>query len=117
DGAAFAYASFGHLERPAVGIAVGILPAGDEGGRYRIWAGAICDRPTRLATVEAALADVPPAALGDVLAEAAREGAAALETHDDLHGSADYKQHLAGVLIRRAVAEAAATASRFGATP
>lgn len=105
-GERFCYRSFGHLERPAVGIAAGCIPHGGA-FRYRVWAGAIAGRPIRLATLEDALQGVPPGAVMDVLPKASVEAAAMLPAQDDLHGSADYKQHLAAVFMRRAVAEAA----------
>jgi carbon-monoxide dehydrogenase medium subunit len=104
--ARYAYCSFGHLERPAVGIAAGYCP-GQETSHYRIWAGAIAGRPTQLRSVEDALDGVPPDKLGDVLAEAASAAAQKLPAHADLQGSADYKRHLAAVLTRRAVEQAA----------
>lgn len=110
----FAYLSFGHLERPAVGIAAGYARAGGR-HRYRLWAGAIEARPVHLATVEAALHGVPPQALGEVLPAAARTAAGELAAVDDLHGSADYKQHLAAVFMRRALAAAVGAAREGGA--
>lgn len=102
----FCYKSFGHLERPAVGVAAGCVRR-DGTTTYRIWIGSIGDHPLRVATVEAALAGVPAEALMDVLPQATEEAASGLPAHDDLHGSADYKRHLAAVLMRRAVLEAA----------
>ena len=104
-GANYAYCSFGHLERPAVGIAAGYLPQGGT-ARYRLWAGAIADRPIELRSVESALEGVPPESLRDVLPQAAAAAAQDLPAHDDLQGSADYKRHLAAVLTRRAVEQA-----------
>jgi carbon-monoxide dehydrogenase medium subunit len=102
----FSYQSFGHLERPAVGIASGCARQ-DGTWRYRVWAGAISDRPTCLDDLEAALAGVPPSDLPDVLPAAAVTAGASLAAYDDIHGSADYKQHLVGVLAQRAVRAAA----------
>jgi carbon-monoxide dehydrogenase medium subunit len=105
-GERFCYRSFGHIERPAVGIAAGCMP--HEGSfRYRVWAGAIAGRPIRLQGLETALCDVSPADVMDVLPKASVEAAASLPTQDDLYGSADYKQHLAAVFMRRAVAQVA----------
>lgn len=113
----FAYTSFGHHERPAVGIAVAYLPRNGTPG-YRFWAGAIAAAPRRLSSLEAALDGVPPASLRDVLPGASVAAADKLDASDDLQGSADYKRHLASVLIRRALSEAtgigADTGSRHG---
>jgi carbon-monoxide dehydrogenase medium subunit len=105
-GEEFCYRSFGHLERPAVGIAAGCI-ARDGAFTYRAWAGAIAHRPIRLIGLEAALDGIAPANLMDVLPKASIEAAADLPATDDLHGSADYKQHLAAVFMRRAVLHAA----------
>lgn len=102
----YCYKSFGHLERPAVGVAAGCIRRAG-GIAYRIWIGAIGDHPLHAESVEAALAGVRAEALMDVLPQATETAAADLPAHDDLHGSADYKRHLAAVLMRRAVLEAA----------
>lgn len=109
-GAHYAYRAFGHLERPAVGVAAGYVP---DGGmpRYRLWAGAIAGKPIHLKSVEEALVGVPPSNIDDVLPKAAATAAQALPARDDLQGSADYKQHLATVLMRRALADAAGLTS------
>jgi carbon-monoxide dehydrogenase medium subunit len=84
QGAHAAYKAFGHLERPAAGVAAVRLP----GDAWRFWAGAVTGRPTWLgASLEAALQASPE-----------------LDAHDDIHGSAEYKRHLVGVLARRAAA-------------
>jgi carbon-monoxide dehydrogenase medium subunit len=84
-GAAAAYRSFGMLERPAVGVAA-LRTAKDA---WSFWVGAIAGRPARL----------------DCAPQEVAEAAKSLEAHDDLHGSAEYKRHLAGVLARRAAQE------------
>ena len=81
-GASAAYRAFGQLERPAVGVAALRAP----GGHVQLWVGAIAGRPVPLACAP----------------EEAAAAAGALEAHDDLHGSAEYKRHLVGVLARRA---------------
>jgi len=82
SGARAAYLAFGHLERPAVGVAA--LRGAD--ARWRFWVGAIAGRPAPL--------ECEPGEVDDA--------AAGLEANDDLHGSAEYKRHLVGVLARRA---------------
>jgi carbon-monoxide dehydrogenase medium subunit len=102
----FTYLKFGHLERPAVGIAAGCCA--DAGATsYRIWAGSIGSRPIRIEKLEAALKGIPPNSVGDVLKINAVAAAADLPARDDLHGSADYKLHLASVLMQRAVLQVA----------
>lgn len=83
-----AYRAFGHLERPAAGVAA--VRGGD--GRWQFWAGAAVPRPTFLgASTDEAVA-----------------AAAGIEAHDDIHGSAEYKRHLVAVLARRAAEACAA---------
>lgn len=106
DGARFAYHSFGHLERPAVGIAVAYLPA-PAGAAYRIFAGALTSAPVELAQLAEKLACVPLHDLAEAMRAHAAEAAGALATDDDLLGSADYKRHIAAVLLERACREIA----------
>ena len=110
----FCYKSFGHLERPAVGIAAGCIQRGGVFS-FLIWAGAIADRPIKMSGLEAALAGIQPTNLMDVLPAASVAAAASLPAQTDLHGSADYKQHLASVFIRRVVSQAAGLPPERGA--
>lgn len=101
-GATFAYANFAHLERPAVGVAVGCRP--DKAGlAFDVWVGAIGGRPVRLAGVESTLRGERTAQAAAIATAAAHEAAGQLDAHDDIHGSADYKRHLAAVLVGRMV--------------
>ena len=66
---------------------------------------------TAAAPVPQAHAEVAAGLVGQVLDEAALEQAAAavaraVEPDPDLHASAEYRRHLAGVLMRRALARA-----------
>lgn len=100
-----AYRCFGHTERPAVGV--GAVWSVDNPQRLSLWAGALTAAPVRLARAEAAAGelgpDVPREAIWDRLHAAVAADAAAIETHDDLHGGADYKRHLVTVLAQRAL--------------
>jgi len=100
-GASAAYRAFGHLERPAVGVAAVAVP---EGGGYawRFFAGSICGRPTALTPIEDAMAGLPATDALRTLDRSAEAAAAEVEAHDDLRGSAEYKRHLVTVLARRA---------------
>lgn len=102
DRTRYVYSKFGHLERPAVTMAAGLVPT-EHGPRYRIWAGAIGSRPVRVQAVERALLKINPAALPHILPDLVRTAAEGLPAGDDLHGSAEYKRHLAATLIRRSI--------------
>ena len=100
-GAHAAYRAFGHLERPAVGVAVVAVPSG-KGFDWRIRVGSVCGRPTSLGSLEQSMHGLP---LDDALAALAggvEQAAAEVEADDDLRGSAEYKRHLISVLARRA---------------
>jgi carbon-monoxide dehydrogenase medium subunit len=61
--------------------------------------------PLRASATEAALAGAPASA--DAVAAAARSAAEGTSPSSDLNAQADYREHLAQVLTRRAVATAA----------
>ncbi|OZI23828.1 hypothetical protein CAL26_10455 [Bordetella genomosp. 9] len=100
-----AYRSFGHTERPAVGV--GAVWSTDNPQRLSLWAGAIAASPVRLARAEDAAAglpaDLPADDIWRHLAPAIAADAEAIDAHDDLHGGADYKRHLVSVLAERAI--------------
>jgi CO/xanthine dehydrogenase FAD-binding subunit len=75
--------------------------------------GCVAAVPVRLPALEQTLAGATLASLaaGVPAARAAGEG---LDAVSDLHGSVEYKQHLVGVFVARALAEAARRAT--GAT-
>lgn len=81
----------------------------DEVGRVasaRIALGGVGPRPVRASSTERALMGEEP---GEHLFRAAGVAAAAeLEPDEDLHASADYRRHLAEVLVRRALGQALA---------
>ena len=68
-------------------------------------------KPVRVPEAERVLigTSAPP----DTVAEAARIVADALDPPADIHGTTAYRKHLAGVLTRRGLAEAAATIGAF----
>lgn len=108
-GAAGAYLKFGFHERPTVGAAVLLAPAGDRVGAARVAVGCLGPTPARLTRLEERLGG---AALSAVAAgvDARDGGLAELDVVSDLHGSADYKREVAAVLVSRALAAAAARA-------
>jgi carbon-monoxide dehydrogenase medium subunit len=85
-----AYLKFQVLERPTVGVAA----VACNGGAPTVVVGAVDERPVR----------VEAANNVDDLVEAARE---AVDPVDDLSGSAEYKRHLTGEMVRRVLAQLA----------
>jgi carbon-monoxide dehydrogenase medium subunit len=100
-GVGSAYEKFQVLERPAVGVAVvGEVVSGAFTAPPRVVLGAVDERPVAVdAGVLAGAACDDEDAL-EAVASAARD---AVDPVDDLSGSADYKRHLSGVLVRRAL--------------
>ena len=82
------YLKFQVLERPTVGVAA----VARNGGAPMVVVGAVDEKPVRIEGV-------------DDYVEAARE---AIDPVDDLSGSAEYKRHLTGVIVRRALEALAA---------
>ena len=112
-GGAGVYMKFGFHERPTVGVAVVVTPAGETVREARVAIGCIGPAPTRLPALEARLAGVRIAALESGLHTPERrdtqlaDALAALDVVTDLHGSADYKREVAAVLVSRALAASA----------
>ncbi|MDB5797474.1 MAG: hypothetical protein JWP36_1376 [Paucimonas sp.] len=100
-GSRSAYRAFGQLERPAAGVAAA-CHATPQGLAWRFWAGALCSPAARLQALEDSCQGLPARDVPAVIIEHAPAAVAALEVQDDLHGSADYKRHLATVLALRA---------------
>jgi len=95
------YVKFQILERPSVGVAV---VASVRDGRFSavpsVVIGAVDEMPRRVPAEPLRGALVQDAGTGDALAEAARQ---AVEPVADLAGSVEYKRHLVGVFVRRAL--------------
>jgi len=104
------YRRFKHGERPSVNVAmVWSLDARAnviESARIRV--GALSFRPQALIAVEDALRGRAVAEAAGAIAEVLPDALEALDVNDDRHGSADYKRHLAGVLLRRNLDDALA---------
>lgn len=90
-------------ERPAVTVSV----AGDaEAGQVsdvKIAVGSVGPVPIRVGEAEVALRGTEVSSLASAATEAAAAVEAVVEPTDDMHGSVEYKRHLAGVLVGRAV--------------
>ena len=88
-----------------VAVAAVVRREGDRIAEARIGLTNMGPTPIRASGVEAALAGVE--ATREAVAAAAEHAAEGTSPSSDLHGQADYREHLAKVLTRRAVAAAA----------
>jgi carbon-monoxide dehydrogenase medium subunit len=102
---AAAYLKFGYLERPSVGVAVALTlnPGENSVSDIRIGVGCAGPAPKRVPEAEGMLR-------GKSIEEAKREvtkagdvAGRAAEAISDLHGSQEYKEHIVGVLLKRAL--------------
>ncbi|NLS70672.1 carbon monoxide dehydrogenase [Bradyrhizobium brasilense] len=102
------YRRFKHGERPSVNVAMAwSLNAGGSTIRSaRVRVGALGSRPQPLTAVEDALRNVAVAEARRVIETALPAALDQLEVNADRHGGADYKRHLAGVLLLRNADEA-----------
>ena len=85
-----------------------VLDAGGAVGDARLALIGVGDRAVRAESAEQVLRGSRPTA--ELLADAARTVEAELAPNGDIHASADYRRHVAGVLVRRALATAVARA-------
>ena len=99
---AAAYLKFGILERPSVGVGVALGLNGGGVKEVRIAVGCVGPVPRRMREAEAMLAGKSLAEAEALLPAAGEAAARAADAVSDLHGGADYKEHLVKVLIGRA---------------
>ena len=107
---AAAYQKFGLLERPSVGVAAAVTATPDGVQDVRLAVGCVGPAPSRLQEVEALLSGKTITEVRAQFATAAAMAGAAADAVTDLHGSAEYKAYLVGVLMRRTFEEAYHTA-------
>jgi carbon-monoxide dehydrogenase medium subunit len=117
-----AYQKFGYHQRPTIGLGVAVRLENDAVAEARIAVGSVGPKALRVPEAEELfLGKTVPDILSpgaSVLDEAGRLAAEAAQPMDDLHGAADYKEHLVRVLLERVFAEAvgaAPTAQRSAA--
>jgi carbon-monoxide dehydrogenase medium subunit len=103
---AAAYLKFGYLERPSVGVAVFVSLDGGAVRDARVAVGCAGPTPRRVEAAEALLRGKSAAEAERSLTEAGRIAGAASDAISDLHGSKEYKEHIVGVLLKRAFAQA-----------
>ena len=96
-----AYLKFGYLERPSVGVAVAFNSNGQISS-MRIAVGCAGPAPRRVQEAEALFEGKSKDDAERNLAEAGLLAGRAAEAISDLHGSQEYKEHIVGVLLKRA---------------
>jgi len=96
-----AYLKFGYLERPSVGVAIAFnLNGGVKGVKVAV--GCAGPAPRRVAEAEALLEGKSKDEAERNLAQAGAVAGRAAQAISDLHGSQEYKEHIVGVLLKRA---------------
>jgi len=103
-GAAFCEASRRRGDFAMAGVAAQVTLAGGVIADARVCVSGVAGVPLRCAASERAL--LGSAAGPEALRAAAEAALDILDPAGDLHATADYRRHLAGVLLRRAVAQA-----------
>jgi len=93
-----------HGDFAIVAAATAVTLEDERCAEARVVLGGVGGVPVRVPAAEAAL--VGQRLSHTVVAEAARAAAEAIDPPSDLHGSAAYRRHLAGVLVRRSLEEA-----------
>ncbi len=115
--AGMAHLRFAFHERPAVTVSAFVRVADGRITEARVAVGSVGVRPIRVPAGEELLAGVHVASPDPAVLVAAGERAAdASDPVTDANGSADYKSHLVGVLVGRAVRTAIEDATRHGAS-
>jgi aerobic carbon-monoxide dehydrogenase medium subunit len=97
-----AYLKFGYLERPSVGVAVALTLNGDTVNDVKIAVGCAGPAPRRVAEAETLLDGKAKDEAIRLLPQAGAIAGRASEAISDLHGAQDYKEHIVGVLLKRA---------------
>lgn len=104
-------------ERPAVTVTVAGTAKAGRAIDVKIAVGSVGSVPMRFAEAEASLIGVGRDSLESAVAEAVAAVEARVEPIDNLHGSVEYKRHLAGVLVGRAVVQCLGQALESSAGP
>jgi carbon-monoxide dehydrogenase medium subunit len=104
DKSGVAYLKFGYLERPSVGVAMALRLTGD--GKSiedtTIAVGCAGPAPRRVTEAEELIRGASLDEAGVKILKAGEIAGRAGQAISDLHGSQEYKEHIVGVLLRRA---------------
>jgi CO/xanthine dehydrogenase FAD-binding subunit len=93
---------FGYLERPSVGVAIALQLNGAGVTDVKIAVGCAGPAPRRVEEAEALLENKSTTEALRNLAQAGAIAGRASQAISDLHGSQEYKEHIVGVLLKRA---------------
>jgi carbon-monoxide dehydrogenase medium subunit len=98
------YVKFGHLERPAVGVALFLAYEGDGDSitNVRLAVGCVGPKSSRVEEAEEVLKGRTFKEASKLIDKAGEIAGRASQAISDLHGSADYKEHIVQVLLKRA---------------
>jgi carbon-monoxide dehydrogenase medium subunit len=102
DNSRSAYLKFGYLERPSVGVAIALTVNSGAVSEAKIAVGCAGPAPRRVAEAEALLDGKSTEEAARNLSAAGAIAGRAAQAISDLHGSQEYKEHIVGVLLRRA---------------
>ena len=99
-----AYLKFGYLERPSVGVAVALTLNGEgkSVADIKVAVGCAGPAPKRVPEAEVLLKGKSTDEAAQNLAQAGAVAGRAAQAISDLHGSQEYKEHIVGVLLKRA---------------
>ena len=98
------YLKFGYLQRPSVGVALHLaLGDGDLIRDVRIAVGCAGPKPCRVEEAEAVMKGKSLRDASKLVGEAGQVASRAADAIGDLHGSAEYKEHIIQVLLKRAL--------------
>lgn len=102
--AAVRYRKFGYLERPSAGVALHVMAddAREAVRDVRIAVGCVGPKSMRVEEAEAVLRGKSLEEAAQLVAEAGDLAGRAADAISDLHGSAEYKEHIVKVLLTRA---------------
>ena len=99
-----AYLKFGYLERPSVGVAVRVTldQTRESIVEARVAVGCAGPVPRRVEEAERLLQDITLKEAASSVVKAGEIAGRASDAISDLHGSQEYKEHIVGVLLKRA---------------
>jgi len=109
-----AYQKFGYHQRPTLGLGIAVTLENGSVAEARIAVGSVGPKPVRVPEAEGLLQGkavdellgITSGSGASILEEAGQMAARVVEPMDDLHGAADYKEHLVRIFIKRVFAEA-----------